>query len=106
MGSGFRRMLRKAKAAAQAQQAVARSAASVANADTPKGRRVVIGDVAPYAMSGHPKCRGNGMESGNPNALAPCPCAIKRFHKAHPEIVVDAAGDGWWPAEAKAEPAG
>jgi hypothetical protein len=29
----------------------------------------------------------------------PCKCATTRFLKKHPEIIMDATGRAWWPAD-------
>lgn len=65
------------------------------NTSKPKGKQVMVGEVAPYALQMHPPCRGTGIQRGTRDV--PCRCATLRFFKAHPEIIIEASGQAWWP---------
>lgn len=55
------------------------------NLDKERDRPVTVADVTPHALDGHPKCRGKGVMA---NQVA-CACAMSRFLKAHPEIIIE-----------------
>jgi hypothetical protein len=55
------------------------------NLDKERDRPVTVADVTPHALPGHPKCRGKGVMA---NQVA-CACAMSRFLKAHPEIIIE-----------------
>jgi hypothetical protein len=63
------------------------------NLGAEKGAAVTLDEVLACRLQGHPACRGTGLGKDG----RPCACATKRFFKAHPEIIVDAAGSAWHP---------
>ena len=69
----------------------------VLNKDKTPGKRVMVADLTPHALPMHPLCGGTGIKRGTTNVT--CKCAMKRFFKAHPEIILDATGAAWWPAK-------
>lgn len=69
------------------------------NQGAARGRPVTLGDVAPFRRPLHQPCaagRGTVVRKGRREA---CACATKRFLRAHPELILDARGNAWWPAE-------
>jgi hypothetical protein len=68
------------------------------NLHVERGAPVTLGEVRAYALEGHPECRsrpGLGRDG------RPCKCATRRFFAKHPEVIVDASGNAWWPASVK-----
>ena len=68
------------------------------NLHVERGAPVTLGEVRAFALDGHPECRsrpGLGRDG------RPCKCATRRFFAKHPEVIVDASGNAWWPASVK-----
>ncbi len=74
------------------------------NTHKEKGAPVTANEIAAYRLPLHDKCRrGKGLTvleaAGDlPRRAVPCKCAMKRFLKAHPEIIVERTGAVYWPA--------
>jgi hypothetical protein len=74
------------------------------NLDKARGPQVLASQVRAHALPFHPACNGTGVRNkvGAGGARQICKCATKRFLRAHPELIVQADGQCWWPAGAKA----
>ena len=73
------------------------------NLHAERGRPVTAADITPYARQKCTDCKGKGLvgrrSAGEVHGVEPCACASKRFIKAHPEIIIDAQGVAFFPAE-------
>jgi hypothetical protein len=73
------------------------------NLHAERGRPVTAADITPYARQKCSSCRGKGVvgrrSAGEVHGVEPCVCATKRFIKAHPEVIIDAHGVAFFPAE-------
>lgn len=72
------------------------------NVGKEKDRAVTVNDIAAHALPMHQKCRGKGQRVLEAAGLLPrravaCGCAMKRFLKAHPEIIIERTGAVFWP---------
>lgn len=87
--------------------AAAREAAAAPDArrnlHVERGRPVVVNDITPFARPKCGKCGGKGIagmrSAGETTGAEPCSCATKRFFREHPEIIVTAEGEAFWPLE-------
>lgn len=74
------------------------------NLHVERGRPVVVNDITPFARPKCGKCK-NGIagttknDAGEVVGATPCACATTRFYRHHPEIIVTAEGEAFWPLE-------
>lgn len=72
------------------------------NQGKPKGRPVTVANIRIHARALHQACGGRGyrkVRRGGEVLAVPCKCATKAFLKRHPEVILDASGNAWWPAD-------
>lgn len=90
------------------------------NLGVARGAALTVNEIRAYAYAGCRKCRGGGVfgsgtvstnsflkgtmhkDVQGPNLRA-CACATRRFLRAHPEVIVDAAANVFWPAARRAD---
>ncbi len=73
------------------------------NLDVPKGKPVTFMDLMKFGRAGCRNCKGRGANLLINGLESPCACATKRMFKAHPELIVEANGNAWWPFKATTE---